>query len=109
MKDVVQMSPAEKLAAWPRAKPCVPRVRSEPRVPDATRARSHPLQAGIPFHHSAHAIGLKGEFRTRPGRRCTLHSIKPIRNTSRSRASDSLLTDRDGSIGVSPGLSFWLA
>ena len=23
--------------------------------------------------------------------------------------SDNLLTDRDGSIGVSPGLSFWLA
>jgi hypothetical protein len=46
------------------AKPCVPRVRSEPRVPDQQKMkwtqflwRFHEPQGGILFHHLPHAIG----------------------------------------------------
>jgi hypothetical protein len=46
------------------AKPCVPRVRSEPRVPDQQEMkwtqflwRFHEPQGGILFHHLPHAIG----------------------------------------------------
>jgi len=53
------------------AKPCVPRVRSEPRVPDHQDVkwtqflwRFHEPQGGIPFHHLPHAIGqCEDEFR----------------------------------------------
>src|ERR1700746_2837668 len=55
------------------AKPCVPRVRSEPRVPDHQEMkgtqllwRFHEPQAGIPLHHMSHAIGqCEDEFRAR--------------------------------------------
>src|ERR1700756_1639156 len=46
------------------AKPCVPCVRSEPRVPNHQEMkrtqlarRFHEPQGGIPFHHVPHAIG----------------------------------------------------
>ena len=55
------------------AKPCVPRVRSEPRVPDHQEMkwtqlvwRFHEPQGGIPLHHLPHAIGeCEDEFRAR--------------------------------------------
>jgi len=55
------------------AKPCVPRVRSEPRMPDHQEMkwtqllwRFHEPQGGIPFHHLPHAIGQgEDEFRAR--------------------------------------------
>src|SRR5882724_1086485 len=55
------------------AKPYVPRVRSEPRVPDHQEMkwmqllwRFHEPQGGIPFHRLPHAIGqCEDEFRAR--------------------------------------------
>ena len=55
------------------AKPCVPRVCSEPRVPDHQEMkwtqlvwRFHEPQGGIPFHHLPHAIRqCENEFRAR--------------------------------------------
>ena len=55
------------------AKPGVPRVRGEPRVPDHQKMkwtqllrRFHEAQGGIPLHHLPHAIGQsEDEFRAR--------------------------------------------
>ena len=84
------------------AKPCVPRVRSEPRVPDHQEMkwtqlvwRFHEPQGGIPFHHLPHAFRqCEDEFRARKatkGRAKIRHADR--RSTLRTQSGKLLVRD----------------
>src|SRR4029077_7079333 len=84
------------------AKPGVPCVRSEPRVPDHQEmkwtqlvGRFHQPQGGIPFHHLPHAIGqCEDEFRARKatkGRAKIRHADR--RSTLRAQSGKLLVRD----------------